>query len=291
VRQTAGVETRRLGLLVRAVRIHSGWRQLDLAREARVSASTVSRLERGRAGALTLDTVDRIAAALQMRTELTGRWQGGDGERLLNWRHSLLANSVTKVLRAYDGWRIESEVSFSIYGERGSIDNLCWHEACAHLLVIELKTEFVDFNELLGVVDRKRRLAGRIASERGWDPRLISVWLIVADTRTNRRHAFSHAALLRNRFPLDGRSLPSFLAHPVTAQSGMAFWPDSRGENVTKGGRRILTRVRAPKATGRPNSAGREPETGVRKAEMGVREGPAGLSGASDTAASRRRPP
>jgi len=53
--------------------------------------------------------------------------------------------------------------------------------------VIELKTAIADVNELLGTADRKRRLAAQVARERGWDPRTVSQWLIVADTRTNRR--------------------------------------------------------------------------------------------------------
>jgi transcriptional regulator with XRE-family HTH domain len=299
------MNARRLGLLVRAVRVNQGWRQSDLAHEAGVSASTVSRLERGIAGTLTLDTVERIASALNVRTELTGRWQGGDGDRLLNWRHSLLANSVARCLRAHDGWRIVSEASFSIFGERGFIDHLCWHEACAHLLVIELKTEFVDFNDLLGTMDRKVRLARRIAAERGWDPRLVSVWLMVADSRTNRRHAAHHAALLRNRFTLDGRSLQPFLANPTAETAGLAFWPDSRRGNVTKEGPRILTRVRARKATGRSNSggrkaetvgrgaetAGRGAETAGRGAETAGRRGPAGPSETIATTLSGEQPP
>ena len=50
-------------------------------------------------------------------------------------------------------------------GERGVIDILAWHAATRTLLVIELKTEIVDINELMGTVDRKRRLAATVARE------------------------------------------------------------------------------------------------------------------------------
>jgi hypothetical protein len=63
------------------------------------------------------------------------------------------------------------EVSFSIFGERGVIDVLAWHAATRTILVIELKTVIADVNELIGNVDRKRRLAPRVAAERGWDAR------------------------------------------------------------------------------------------------------------------------
>ena len=242
----------RLGSLVRAVRIRKGLRQQDVADAAGLSRASVSRLEAGRVGRLSLDAVERIASVVDVRTELVGRWRGGDGDRLLSWRHSLLADSVTAVLRSH-GWRVEPEVSFSVFGERGVVDQMAWHEGRAHLLVIELKTEFVDINEMLGTLDRKMRLAPRLAMDRGWPPNLVSAWLIITDTRTNRRHAARHASLLRS--PLDGRSLSSFLDDPVAATHGMAFWTGVHPENATKHATRILTRVRARKRPSGPDPA------------------------------------
>ena len=255
------MDARRLGSLVRAVRIRKGLRQLDVAGSAGVSRATVSRLESGNIGRLSLDIVERIASVVEVRTELFGRWHGGDGDRLLNWRHSLLADSFSAAVRAHDGWLFEPEVPFSIYGERGVIDQMGWHELCSHLLVVELKTEFVDINEMLGTLNRKLRLAPRIAAEKGWRPKLVSGWLIIADTRTNRRHAARHSSLLRSRFSLDGRSLSAFLANPSTATFGMAFWTDVRPENVTRQAARILTRVRAPEPAAAPDSGVRNGRT------------------------------
>ncbi len=211
-------------------------------------------MESGNIGRLSLDTVERIASVVDVRTKLSGRWRGGDGDRLLSWRHSLLANSFSAAVRAHDGWLLEPEVPFSIYGERGVIDQLGWHESCSHLLVVELKTEFVDINEMLGTLNRKLRLAPKVAAEKGWRPKLVSAWLIVSDTRTNRRHAAGHSSLLRSRFSLDGRSLASFLDKPASATFGMAFWTDVHPTNATKEATRNLTRVRTPKPTARPDS-------------------------------------
>jgi len=264
------MDARRLGSLVRAVRIRKGLRQLDVAGSAGVSRATVSRLESGNIGRLSLDTIERIASVVEVRTEIFGRWHGGDGDRLLNWRHSLLADSFSAAVRAHDGWLFEPEVPFSIYGERGVIDQMGWHELYSHLLVVELKTEFVDINEMLGTLNRKLRLAPRVAAEKGWRPKLVSVWLIVSDTRTNRRHAARHSSLLRSRFSLDGRSLSAFLDNPVAATFGMAFWTDVRPANVTKEATRILTRVRAPKPTAAPDSGSRNGRTrGPRRASPG----------------------
>jgi hypothetical protein len=73
--------------------------------------------------------------------------------------------------------------------------------------------------------DRKRRLAPRIAALRGWTVGSVSTWLLVADSKTNRRRVAEHRTLLTSGLPLDGRSLESLFACPERgAQSGIAFW-------------------------------------------------------------------
>jgi hypothetical protein len=116
---------------------------------------------------MTLETIERVAAAVEVRVDLLGRWRGGDAARLLNRRHSLLADSFAAFLGRRDGWLVEPEVSFSIYGERGFIDQLGWHAATGHLLVVELKTEFADINAIRALSPEScqmftRRNRGRI---------------------------------------------------------------------------------------------------------------------------------
>jgi transcriptional regulator with XRE-family HTH domain len=221
------MDDQRIGAVVREVRRRRGLRQRDLAEAAGVSRATVSLVERGHIASLSLDTLRRISAAVDVRIDLVGRWRGGDLDRLLSRRHSLLAESFAAWVSRMPGWIVEPEVSFSIYGERGIIDLLAWHAEAAHLLLVEFKTALVDNNELLGTIDRKRRLIQRIAADRGWQPQHLSVWLIVTDTSTNRRDAREHATLLRSRFPRDGRQLRGLLRDPASALSGLAFWSDA----------------------------------------------------------------
>ena len=181
---------------------------------------------------MSVETIREIAAAVDVRVDLVARWRGGDLDRLLSRRHSMLAERVASLLACRPEWVVAAEVSFSFYGERGVIDQLAWHESTGHLLVIELKTEFVDINEMLGTLDRKTRLARSIAAEHGWQPRLVSVWLVVCDTRTNRRHAAQHRALLASRFHMDGRQLEAFLRRPTEATSGLAFLTDATPGNA-----------------------------------------------------------
>jgi transcriptional regulator with XRE-family HTH domain len=249
------MEDNRIGALVREVRRRRGLRQDDVARLAGVSHGSVSLLERGHCAGLTLRTVRAIAAALDIRVELLGWWRGGDAERLLSRRHSLLAESVAAFLSGLPDWLFDSEVSFAVYGERGVVDLLAWHPATGHLLVIELKTEFANVGELIGTLDRKVRLARAIAAERGWKPTLISSWVIVSETRTNRRHFAQHETLLRTRFPSDGRQLRSFLAKPEVALAGMSFWPVSTGSSGRPTADRTLTRIRRPRGSGSADAA------------------------------------
>jgi transcriptional regulator with XRE-family HTH domain len=232
----------RFGAVVRRVRIRLGWRQIDLAARAGVSASTVSRIERGHVESLSIATVRRVAAALDIRLDLVGRWRGGDLDRLLNARHSALHEQVAIELGRRPGWSFKPEVSFAIGGERGVIDLLAFHPERQALLVIELKTEIADVNELVGTLDRKVRLARRVAGERGWamgPTVIVSAWLIVATSRTNRRRIQAHATMLRSFLPLDGRSVGGWLDGPDGVLRCLSFWPNSQGQTGGPVGRSV----------------------------------------------------
>ncbi len=227
------MDDQRLGAAVRLIRIRRRWRQRDLAAAARVSTSTVSRLERGHLGSLSVDAIRWIAAVLDIRVDLLGRWRAGDLDRLLNARHSALHEAVARAFRAdLPDWTIRPEVSFSIYGERGIVDVVAWHPARRALLIIELKTDIVDVNDLVGGVDRKRRLAARIAAELGYQPLTVSTWVVVAPGRTNRRRIAVHGAMLRAAFPVDGRGVRRWLRDPDRAIAALSLWPESHAQTV-----------------------------------------------------------
>lgn len=207
----------------------------------------MSRLERGHARELAVDQLVRIAEALEILLKLTASWQGGDLDRLVNARHAALHESIARWFLGQPGWQIVPEVSYSIFGERGVIDILAWHAETRTLLVIELKTEIVDVNDLMGRVDQKRRLAAEVAGERGWRPVTVAAWVIVADSSTNRRCVARHATVLRAAFPSDGRTMASWVAKPAGAVAGLSFWADARLGSTNK---RLATikRVRRPVA-------------------------------------------
>jgi len=153
---------------------------------------------------------------------------------------------VARLFQALPAWVVEPEVSFSIYGERGVIDILAWHPTTRILLVIELKTEIVDLNEMLGTLDRKRRLAWRIAADRSWDPVDVAMWVIVADSRTNRRVVAEHAAVLRSKLPSDGRRVRRWLRNPIGRIDALSFLPYVRGLHAGVDPAPIRRVVRSP---------------------------------------------
>jgi transcriptional regulator with XRE-family HTH domain len=207
------------------LRIRQGLTQAELGIAAGVPRSVVGLVERGRLERCNLRSIRAIASALDCEIVLSPRWRGGDLGRLLNARHSAMHEALGGRFVRLDEWVIEPEVSFSVYGERGVIDALAWHAATGSVLVIELKTEFVDINELMGSVDRKRRLAPEIARDRGWRVESVSTWVAVADGRTNRRALARHKLTLRTKFPADGHALSSWLRHPQGMINALGFLP------------------------------------------------------------------
>jgi hypothetical protein len=200
-------------------------------------------LERGKAGDLGIDSLIDIVEALGGRIDFVVRWQGGELDRLLNARHSTLHESVARWFRGRRGWVIAPEVSFSIRGERGIIDIVAWHAESRTLLVIELKTEIVDVNELMGTIDRKRRLASYVVRERGWFPASVGVWVIVAESVTNRRRVRSHQATLRAAFPSDGRKVAGWMTKPAGEFRCLSLWSNAHMTS-TKAGLAAVRRVR-----------------------------------------------
>jgi transcriptional regulator with XRE-family HTH domain len=216
------------GRLVRLARIRKKWRQEDLALAAGVSRTLVSRVERAHLEDVDFGVIRRIAAQLDIRVELRGRSRAIDLDRVTNARHSGLADFLVGWFGQYPGWLLRAEVSYSEFGERGVIDLLCWHAPSRSLLVAEIKTELLEFGELLAKIDAKERLAWKTATRFGWKPVSVSTCLLVADSTTNRRRAAAHASLLRTSVPGGARELVQWLRAPAGVVHALRFVPDVR---------------------------------------------------------------
>jgi Holliday junction resolvase-like predicted endonuclease len=127
-----------------------------------------------------------------------------------------------------EGWEAVPEVSFNEFGERGIIDILAWHAATGTVLVVELKTAIVDINDLMSTMDKRRRLAMKIAAGLGWNATAVATWVVVAPDRSNQRALAEHETVLRAKFPGDGRSMRRWLARPAGEIAALSFLPNAR---------------------------------------------------------------
>jgi len=223
MRHDVPMDDRAIGRAIRALRVRKRRRQSDVADEIGLSQQTISRLESGTLGGATLDTLRRVANALDARVVIDLRWQGADLDRLVGARHSAMHEVLATLFTGLPGWVALPEVSFAVFGERGVIDILAWHPSTRSLLVIEIKTELADLQETLGTLDRKVRVAAGVARERGWDPATVSAWLVIAEGSTNRARVNAHRAFLRAALPADGPELRAWLRVPTGSIRALSF--------------------------------------------------------------------
>jgi transcriptional regulator with XRE-family HTH domain len=239
------VDPVRLGHSFRALRLNKRWRQTDLGQKAGISASAVSRIERGRLGSVRLGTLRKVAEALEASLEIRARWNGEGLDRLLDQAHAGLVEQFVQRLRS-DGWVADVEVSFSVRGERGSIDVLGYHETSGIVLVTEVKSVVPDSQATLAGIDRKARLAPEIARARGWACRGVARLLVIGDSSTSRRRIDALAATYRAAFPLSGSAVRRWLRRPVGPMAGLLFLPyvpSTHARKPTTG----MQRVRKPR--------------------------------------------
>src|SRR3954454_8055481 len=128
------VTPREAGRALRSVRQRSRLRMVDVANLAHLSRSTLSRVERGEWDGVTYATIAAVADALDARLSILVSWHGAALDRVLDEGHARLVGVVVSRIQQW-GWETHVEVSYSEWGERGSIDILAWHAATATLLV------------------------------------------------------------------------------------------------------------------------------------------------------------
>jgi transcriptional regulator with XRE-family HTH domain len=223
----------RLGLSIRALRRRTRWTQDRLAKEAGVSQATVSRVERGEVRHQTLHTLTLIAEALGARASLKLYWHGEDLDRLLDAAHAGLVEDVVRLLLAH-GWEVVPELTFNDFGERGSIDILAFHPKTGALLMIEVKSVVPDMQAMLSGIDRKVRIAPKLASTRGWKVRSVSRLLVIADDRTTSRRVARHAATIDRVLPLRSLAVRRWLRDPNGSIGGVLFLASIQGTGTKR---------------------------------------------------------
>jgi hypothetical protein len=196
---------------------------VDLAGAARLSQPTISSIERGTVEQLSVRALRNVLSQLDAGLALEILWRGGALDRLLDQRHAELVATVVDRLAAL-GWATAVEVTFSTYGERGSIDVLAAHGARSTALVVEVKTAIMSVEETLRRLDAKVRLAPAIAQDRfGWRPDAVGRLLVLPDVSTARRQVERQGTLLERALPDRGATVRRWLATPRGRVAGIVF--------------------------------------------------------------------
>jgi transcriptional regulator with XRE-family HTH domain len=218
----------RFGRSIRALRRRRGLRQADLAVAAGLSRSVVSRIELGESRRVAWGDLVAVAEAVDARLDLDLRWRGERLDRLLDEAHAALVTRLVETYRA-SGWEVVVEASFSIYGERGSIDVLGWHPEVHVVAVNEVKASIAEAGATVMGLDRKGRLAPVIARDRGWPCVGVGRFLVVGGDATSRRRIQAHDALFRASLPAGTRGCLSWIRSPVPeSPGGIMFLSDTR---------------------------------------------------------------
>ena len=233
----------KIGNTFRAIRLELHLRQADVGARAGVSQQVVSSIERGLLGPRSIDALDRVADALQADLSVTVRWRGPKLARLLDRRHAHLQNQVVAALVAA-GWTTSPEEPFNHYGDRGSVDILAWRPDVRALLIVEIKTEIVDLQDLLRTLEMKARVVPPLVPRtHGWRPVHVAVVVVLPGTNTHRRAVSTYAALLGASLPARTREVRAWLEQPRGALHGIWFFPCTPGESAI-GQIRATSRVR-----------------------------------------------
>jgi hypothetical protein len=208
-----------------------------------------------------------ICAALEISLPFAPRWRGPDLSRMLDREHAALVDQTVALLQS-EHWETLVEYTFSVFGERGSVDVIGWREDFAALLIVEVKSAIVDQQNLFSSTDRRRQLVPPLlARERGWRAQHVGLLLVMPDRTANRDALARHAASFKTAFPARAREIRRWLREPASTIAGALFV-------------RNMAPPHAKCGTGGPHRV-RRPGSKAEPSELSVASGP--------TAASRGR--
>ena len=182
----------------------------------------VSLIEHGRLEETSLKLIRRVGAVVGVSLPFAPRWRGADLPRLLDERHAAMVRAVIARLTNL-GWVAVPEHTFSVRGERGSIDIFAWLPSARAVLVVEVKTQIVDLQDLLSAHDRKRRLASAIGHDLGWSPLHVGALLVMPDETQTRNAVARHGPVFDAAYPSRGKLVSVWLRCPESDIRGIWF--------------------------------------------------------------------
>ena len=170
----------------------------------------------------------------------------GEIDRLIDEAHARIG-TVVATEEAALGWQVVPEITFMRLGERGSIDLVAVNVELRAAAIHELKSELTSYEQTQRRFDVKMRVAASVIEERfGWRPRHLGMFLVLADTSSNRDRVARVAPLLRAALPAGTREIRRWLREPHDDLRGVWFVRDIRAR-TTKCGAGGSHRVRRPR--------------------------------------------
>jgi transcriptional regulator with XRE-family HTH domain len=188
-RRLADWQIQQIGRELRVARIASGKRIVDVARQARLSAAQVSRIERGLLRSVRFVHLAAIGAAVGLKLVISA-WPLI--RRVLDKPQLELFDRLLK--RVHASWRWETEVPMPKLGDLRAADARGSIPGCT--VVVELLARFSDFQaQSRAALLKKRDLAA---------DRLL---LVIYGSTTNRKALREAGTAVRAQFPLDTRQV------------------------------------------------------------------------------------
>jgi transcriptional regulator with XRE-family HTH domain len=270
----AEVDRIHIGQVFRAIRRDRHLRQVDVAARAGISQQTVSDIERGLFGRVSVDTYCRVAEVIGAEVPLMPHWRGPKLARLLDHRHARLQNVVAGLL-AGAGWQVLTEETFNDRGDRGSVDLLGWRPSRpgaarggatlepdargGAILIVEIKSSIDSLEETLRRLQLKIRVVpAHVRREHGWLVSTVGAVLVLPDGSTHRDLISDHDALVSARLPDRTWAVRHWIESPVGALRGVWFLRDTDGAGVA---RKPPPPDRVPRAAPRPKASNQGPST------------------------------
>lgn len=155
------------------------------------------------------------------------------------------------------------EVTYSEFGERGSVDVLGARRDPLTMVVVEVKSELTAIEATLRKLDEKVRIVRQsLGRERfGFRARFVARLLVLPSNDTARRRVARSSDVLGVVFPDRGGRVRTWLRAPAGDLAGILFVANTNPGGVTRaagGPRRVRTRVgRQPGHDPSTNSATR----------------------------------
>ena len=209
----------RLGQLFRLLRVRQGLTQEEISIATAIPVRDVRDLETGRISRVAYGRARRLFAEVDARARLAVWWKGAAADRLLDHLHATLVEASGRLMGSY-AWQSLTEVTYSEFGERGSIDLFGHRRELSAVAVCEVTSAFGSLEE-------------PICQQRfGWTPQNIARLLIVPDLTSTRGVVAAHGVTMDTLYPARGREIRRWLRRPQGSLGGIWFVSNPRNTEI-----------------------------------------------------------